>query len=264
MSADRTVALISGGTGVIGNAIAKELAATPGYEVVLLARDHDRAEQTADEIRRATGNDNVRFVLADVSRHHSVLAAANDWQGPLHVLVNNAGIAPRSRETTPEGIELTFATNVLGYLWVTDAFAPHLKKSAPARVVNVASHYAGDLDLEDLEFKHRRFDNQTAYRQSKQANRMLTVMQAEELAEAGIVVNACHPGNPSSVLSRNLGFGGAASPDDSARTPVMLALGELGANVTGQFFAYGSEVPCEFAKDRDSIRRLHELHKQCT
>ena len=208
MSADRTVALISGGTGVIGNAIAKELAATPGYEVVLLARDHDRAEQTADEIRRATGNDNVRFVLADVSRHHSVLAAANDWQGPLHVLVNNAGIAPRSRETTPEGIELTFATNVLGYLWVTDAFAPHLKKSAPARVVNVASHYAGDLDLEDLEFKHRRFDNQTAYRQSKQANRMLTVMQAEELAEAGISVNACHPGNPSSVLSRSLGFGG--------------------------------------------------------
>jgi NAD(P)-dependent dehydrogenase (short-subunit alcohol dehydrogenase family) len=49
--------------------------------------------------------------------------------------VNNAGIAPRNRKTTPEGIELTFATNVLGYLWLTDAFAPHLKKSAPARVV---------------------------------------------------------------------------------------------------------------------------------
>ena len=229
MSADRTVALVSGTTGVIGNAIARELAATPGYEVVLLARNRDRAEQTADEIRHATGNDNVRVVLADVSRRHSVQAAADDWHGPLHVLVNNAGIAPRSRETTPEGIELTFATNVLGYLWVTDAFAPHLKKSEPARVVNVASHYAGDLDLEDLEFKRRRFDNRTAYRQSKQANCMLTVAQAEELAEAGVVVNACHPGNPSSVLSRNLGFGGAASPDESARTPVMLAPGELGA-----------------------------------
>ena len=262
MSADRTVVLISGATGVIGNAIARELAATPGYEVVLLARNRDRAEQTADEIRRATGNDNVRFVLADVSRRRSIQAAADDWQGPLHVLVNNAGIAPRRRETTPEGIELTFATNVLGYLWVTDAFAPHLKKSETARVVNVASHYAGDLDLGDLEFKRRRFDNRTAYRQSKQANRMLTVAQAEELAEAGIVVNACHPGNPSSVLSRNLGFGGAASPDESARTPVMLALGELGADVTGRFFAYGSEVPCEFAKDRDAIRRLQEICRQ--
>lgn len=262
MSADRTVALVSGATGVIGNVIARELAATPGYEVVLLARDRDRAEQTADEIRRATGNDNVRVVLADVSRRRSVQGAADDWHGPLHVLVNNAGIAPRNRKTTPEGIELTFATNVLGYLWVTDAFVPHLKTSAPARVVNVASHYAGDLDLGDLEFKRRRFDNRSAYRQSKQANRMLTVAQAEELAEAGIVVNACHPGNPSSVLSRNLGFGGAASPDESARTPVMLALGELGTDVTGGFFAYGSEVACEFAKDRDAIRRLYEICRQ--
>ena len=262
MSADRTVALVSGTTGVIGNAIARELAATPGYEVVLLARDRGRAEQAADEIGRATGNDNVRFVLADVSQRHSVQAAARDWQGALHVLVNNAGVAPRRRETTPEGIELTWATNVLAYLWVTEAFASHLAKSAPARVVNVASHYAGDLDLDDLEFKRRRFDNRTAYRHSKQANRMLTVVQAEKLEGSGITVNACHPGNPSSVLSRNLGFGGAASPDESARTPVMLALGELGADVTGRFFAYGAEVPCEFSKDRDAIRRLYEICKQ--
>jgi retinol dehydrogenase-12 len=262
MSNDKTVVLISGATGVIGYAIANELAATPDYEVVLLARDRDRAEKTADVIRHATGNDNVRFVLADVSRRHSVQAAARDWQGPLHVLVNNAGVAPRRRETTPEGIELTWATNVLAYLWVTEAFARRLAKSAPARVVNVASHYAGDLDLGDLEFKRRRFDNKTAYRQSKQANRMLTVAQAEELEGSGITVNACHPGNPSSVLSRSLGFGGAESPEGSARTPVMLALGELGADVTGRFFAYGAEVPCEFSKDRDAIRRLYEICKQ--
>jgi retinol dehydrogenase-13 len=262
MSNDKTVVLISGATGVIGYAIANELAARPDYEVVLLARDRDRAEQTANDIRRATGNDNVRFVLADVSRRHSVQAAARDWQGPLHVLVNNAGVAPRRRETTPEGIELTWATNVLAYLWVTQAFARRLAKSAPARVVNVASHYAGDLDLGDLEFKRRRFDNKTAYRQSKQANRMLTVAQAEELEGSGITVNACHPGNPSSVLSRSLGFGGAESPEGSARTPVMLALGELGADVTGRFFAYGAEVPCELSKDRDAIRRLYEICKQ--
>lgn len=218
MSDDRTVALIFGATGVIGKVIAEEFAATPGYEVVLIARDKGRAEKAAHELRRSTGNDAVRFVLADVSRHHSVEAAADAWEGPLHVLVNNAGIAPRQRETTPEGIELTFATNVLGYLWMTQAFAPHIKKSSPARSVNVASYYAGDLDLGDLEFKRRRFDNRTSYRQSKQANRMITVVQAEELAGSGITVNSCHPGNPSSVLSRNLGFGGSESPDDSART----------------------------------------------
>lgn len=258
MSQERTVALVSGATGIIGKAIATELAATPGYEVALLARDPARAEAAVAEIRRASGNDAVRFILADVARRSSIDAAAGAWQGPLHVLVNNAGIAPRKRETTPEGIELTLATNVLAYLWVTEAFAPHLEASAPARVVNVASDYAGDLDIDDLEFNRRRFDNRLAYRQSKQANRMLTVVQAEELAGSGITVHACHPGNPSSVLSRNLGFGGAQSAHDSARTPVMLARGDLGAGTSGRYFARGAEAPCAFGRDRDRARQLHE------
>jgi retinol dehydrogenase-13 len=262
MDDDRTLALVSGTTGVIGNVIANELAATPGYEVVLLARDKCRAKMAAVDIRRNAGNNAVRFIIADVARRQSVQAAADNWDGPLHVLVNNAGVAPRKRETTPEDIELTFATNVLGYLWVTQAFAPHLAKSAPARVVNVASYYAGDLDLDDLEFRHRRFDNRIAYRQSKQANRMITVRQAEEFAASGITINSCHPGNPSSVLSRNLGFGGVQSPDDSARTPVMLARGELGAGVTGRYFAQGSEAPCEFAEDREKVRKLYKICQQ--
>lgn len=188
--------------------------------------------------------------------------AGDDWEGPLHVLVNNAGVAPRRRETTPEDIELTFATNVLGYLWVTEAFGPHLARSAPACVVNVASHWAGDLDIDDLEFRRRRFDNHTAYRQSKQANRMITLMQAEELASVGITVNACHPGNPSSALSRNLGFGGAQSPDDAALTPVMLARGELGAGATGRFFEHGREARCQFVENRDNVERLYEICQQ--
>jgi NAD(P)-dependent dehydrogenase (short-subunit alcohol dehydrogenase family) len=259
MERQKTVALVSGATGVIGNAIALGLAATPGYEVAILARDETRARQAVDGIRRDTGNDAVRFVLADVSRHMSIRAAADDWQGPLHVLVNDAGVAPPSRETTPEGIELTFATNVLGYLWVTAAFTPHLQRSAPARVVNVASYWAGDLDIDDLEFNRRRFDNHPAYRQSKQANRMITVMQAEALAGAGITVNACHPGDPTSVLSRNLGFGSAQSPEDAARTPVALARGELGTGVTGRYFEDGRETRCRFAEDRETVERLYDI-----
>lgn len=122
MDHDRTVALVSGATGVTGNVIAKELAATPGYEVARLARNESRAKMAVDQIRRDTGNDAVRFIVADVPRHQSVQAAATNWHGPLHVLVNNVGIAPRKRETTPDDIELTFATNVLGYIWVTQAF----------------------------------------------------------------------------------------------------------------------------------------------
>jgi NAD(P)-dependent dehydrogenase (short-subunit alcohol dehydrogenase family) len=259
VESNQTVVLVSGATGVIGGAIARELAATPSYEVVLVARDERRAKKAVETIRRDSGNDDVRFVLADVCRRDSIQALADSWDGPLHVLVNDAGVAPRKRETTPEGIELTFATNVLGYLWMTEAFAPHLERSAPARIVNVASYWAGELELDDLEFQRRRFDNHTAYRQSKQANRMLTVALAERLANRGITVNACHPGDPSSVLSRNLGFGGSQSPEDAARTPVMLAREELGADTTGRYFEHGRQARCQFAADKEAIARLYEL-----
>ncbi|GMQ74819.1 MAG: SDR family NAD(P)-dependent oxidoreductase [Gammaproteobacteria bacterium] len=256
---NKTVFLVTGATGVIGNAIARALAATPDHELVLLARDAGRATKAVDAIRRDTGNDNLRFVLADLSRRNSIQALADAWEGPLHVLVNDAGVAPRRRQETPENIELTFATNVLGYHWTTEAFRPHLERSAPARVVNVASYWAGDLDLDDLEFRRRRFDNHTAYRQSKQANRMLTVALAERLENAGITVNACHPGDPSSVLSRNLGFGNAQTPEDAARTPVMLARAELGATTTGRYFERGRETHCQFSADRDGIERLYAI-----
>jgi len=253
----KTVVLITGATGVIGHAIANALAATPHYALVLLARDEGRAAKAVDAIRRDTGNDDVRFVIADVSRRHSIQALAESWNGPLNVLVNAAGVAPRRREITAEGIELTFATNVLAYLWMAQAFAPHLERCAPTRIVNVASYWAGDLQIDDLEFKRRPFDNHTAYRQSKQANRMLTVALSEPMAKRGIVINACHPGDPSSVLSRNLGFSGSQSPEDAARTPVMLARAELGADTTGRYFDHGRETRCLFADDGDGIEQLY-------
>ncbi len=259
-----TVALITGATGVIGNAIARELASTPNYRIVLVARAEDRAKKAAESVRRESGNDDVHFVLADLSRRRCVQALAESWEGPLHVLVNDAGVAPRKRTTTREGIELTFATNVLGYLWMAEAFAPHLERCAPARIVNVASYWAGDLDLDDLEFHRRRFDNHSVYRQSKQANRMLTVALAERLAERGISVNACHPGDPSSVLSRNLGFGGSQSPEDAARTPVMLARGELGGDASGRYFEHGREARCRFAGDRDGVEQLYQICRRYT
>jgi len=256
---DKTVVLISGATGVIGQAIARALAATPNYALVLLARDEERASKAVETIRRDSGNGDVDFVIADVSRRHSTEALADSWDGPLHVLVNVAGVAPQGREITAEGIELTFATNVLGYLWMAQAFAPHLERCAPARIVNVASYWAGDLDMDDLEFQRRPFDNHTAYRQSKQANRMLTAALADRMAKRGIAINACHPGDPSSVLSRNLGFSGSQSPEEAARTPVMLARGEIGADTTGTYFEHGREVRCGFAKNGDRIERLYDL-----
>ena len=252
------VAVVTGATGTIGKAIAQGIAEQPGYEVVLLARNEEKAGGAVRDIIQVTGNDRVRYELVDVSRRSSIQALAERWRGPLHVLVNNAGVTPRRRQETPEGIELQFATNVLGYFWMIQEFTGHLTRSTPARVVNVASYWAGDLDLDDLEFNRRRNRNGQAYRQSKQANRMLTVAFAERLRPYQVAVYACHPGDVDSRLSNNLGFGGHETPEQGARTPVWLATTNAGQAETGKYFEHMREASCRFGEDKQAVERLYQ------
>lgn len=253
----RSVALVTGATGAIGRAIAERIAERPGYEVVLVCRDAAKAEAAVESIRQRSGNPHVRHEIADLSRRASIRALAGRWRGPLRALINNAAVTPRRREETPEGIELQFATNVLGYFWMINAFRDHLARSAPARIVNVASYWAGGLDLDDLEFNRRRYDNDTAYRQSKQADRMLSVAFAERLGDSGVTVNACHPGDVVSTLSRNLGFGGHETTDQAASTPVWLVTEAIGTQVTGKYFEHQREVSCRFGADRRAVEALY-------
>ena len=111
----------------------------------------------------------------DLSSKKSIIDLASRWTGPLQLLINNAATTSRLRTETPEHIEMQFATNVLGYFRMTEHFMKFMKDQTDARIVNVASYWAGGLDMDDLEFKKREYDNDAAYRQSKQANRMLTV-----------------------------------------------------------------------------------------
>jgi NAD(P)-dependent dehydrogenase (short-subunit alcohol dehydrogenase family) len=197
--------------------------------------------------------------MVDISRKASIWELASRWDGPLDVLVNNAATTPPTRAITPEGIELQFATNVLGYFWMTEAFTNTLKVSAPSRVVNVASYWAGDLDLDDLEFIRRRYTNSQAYRQSKQANRMLTVVFSEKLNPFGISVNACHPGDVNSKLSNDLGFGGHETPAQGARTPVWLATEGVGERYTGKYFENMQEKHDRFSEDYQAIKKLYKI-----
>jgi len=251
------VALVTGATGAIGKAIAWQLAEQEGYRIVLACRNEEKAGHAVSEIKQATGNPDVRYELVDVSRLSSVQALAARWRGSLHILVNNAAASPRKRLETPEGIELQFATNVLGYFWMIQLFSECLKTSAPARVINVASYWAGDLDLADLEFKQRRYSNGEAYRQSKQANRMLTVAFAARLKPYGVTVNACHPGDVNSRLSNDLGFGGHTTPDEGASTPVWLATSLVGQRETGKYFEDTREVRCRFGEGREAVEALY-------
>jgi NAD(P)-dependent dehydrogenase (short-subunit alcohol dehydrogenase family) len=252
-------ALITGASGSIGKAIARQIAEKPGYKAVMLCRDEERADRDSKEIKKQTGNQDVSYVIIDISRKSEIFKLAQSWQGPLHVLVNNAAVTPRTRQMTPEGIEIQWATNVLGYFWMIQSFTEILKKSSPSRIVNVASYWAGGLDVDDPEFKKRKYNNDAAYRQSKQANRMLTYAFSEKLKSFNISVNACHPGDVNSRLSNNLGFGGIDSSDKGAATPVWLATDEKAGNVTGKYFEYMQETECQFNRDNTEIAKLFRI-----
>lgn len=252
------VVLITGGNGTIGSAIARRLADARDREIVLLGRNDERLNEARDDIVDATDHEAIRTVVTDVSRRDEVYELADRWEGPLDVLINNASATPRERRETPEGLEVQFATNVLGYFWMIRAFREILAESAPSRIVNVASYWAGGLELDDLQFERRRYDNDAAYRQSKQAERMLTRACAERLADRNISVNACHPGDTPSKLARNLGFGGHQSPDEAADTPAWLATSATGLDKTGCYFRDRSERTCQYMQDRDAVEAFWE------
>ena len=251
--------LITGATGAIGKAIAGRIAENHEYRIVLIARNKLKAAQIADQLIDRTGNKHISCLIADLSRKHEIQSIADNWRDPVHMLINVAGTTPRQRLETPEGIEMQWATNVLGYFWMIRYFLPYLKKGTPSRIVNVASYWAGNLDLNDPEFTSRRYDNNTAYRQSKQADRMLTVAFAERLKKENITVNACHPGDVHSNLSHDLGFGGHETPEQGAATPVWLATSPELEGVTGKYFEHLHETGCQFSHDHDSIEQLYEM-----
>lgn len=253
------IALVTGATGAIGHAIAAGIAARQGYQLVAVGRDPGKLAKLEAALRSRASSARIRTEVVDLASHTSIREFAHRFEGPLDVVINNCAVAPPHRQQTAEGIEMVFATNVLSYIWLTEALLPVLRSGREPRVVNVASYWAGDLDLDDLEFKRRRYDNDAAYRQSKQANRMLTVAWAKRLRADGITVNCCHPGDVNSKLSNDLGFGGSESPAQGAATPLWLATNAELNGVTGQYFEHERLAHCQFASDQGRIERLAQL-----
>jgi retinol dehydrogenase-13 len=111
----------------------------------------------------------------------------------------------------------------------------------------------------DPEFRLKNYDNNSAYRQSKQADRMLSSAFAEKLKPLGIAVNVCHPGEVNSRLSNELGFGGHESADRGAETPVWLATASEGLESTGKYYEYLKERSCMFSRDAEAVKKLYDL-----
>ncbi len=249
---------MTGAYGAIGKAIARGLAKS-NYQLVLVGRDESQLKDLELSLNESTGDEYVTYHVVDLSSKKDIEAFAKVWTGPLHLLINNAATAPRSRKENDQGVELQFATNVLGYFRMMDLFHPFMENLEDARIVNVASYWAGDLDLNDLEFKNRPYDNDMAYRQSKQADRMLTDAFARRLQPKDIAVLAAHPGDVKSGVSRDLGYGGSMAPEKGAETPLFCALDPTLRGVTGKYFEHRQQVPCPFMADRQAVDQLYEI-----
>jgi retinol dehydrogenase 12 len=240
--------LITGGTSGIGEVAARELA-RQGANVVIAARNEQKAQNTIRTIRQETGNPNVDYLIADLSSMQQVRDLAAEFRrcyDRLDVLINNAGMFNLKTKKSADGIEMTWALNHLHYFLLTLLLVDMLVDSAPARVINVSSnsHLAARIDFQALrENKMKAF--YSGYGQTKLANVYFTYELARRLQSTGVTVNALHPGlvatgfGPRDGISRfimDLLKPFSLTPEQGAQTILYLAASPQVANVTGKYF----------------------------
>jgi NAD(P)-dependent dehydrogenase (short-subunit alcohol dehydrogenase family) len=260
------VCLVTGATSGIGLATALGLARL-GATLILVARNRERGAAALARIREEAGSTSAQFFAADLSTRAEVCRLAEDVRARyprLDVLINNAGGIFHRREESADGIEMTWALNVLGPFLLTRRLLTLLEAGRPARVINVSSvmHRAAHIHFEDLEGK-KRYNLAQAYGQSKLANVLLTYELARRMDGTGVTANALDPGFfvASGIISANghrfwrpvqrVANLVAATPEVGARTSIYLASAPDVAQTTGRFFKASRPVP--------SSRRSYDL-----
>jgi NAD(P)-dependent dehydrogenase (short-subunit alcohol dehydrogenase family) len=239
---DEQTILVTGATDGLGRALARELAAA-GATVLLHGRSKQRLEDTRREVAAATGSDRLRTYLADLAALEQVRRLGREVAGDqqrLDVLVNNAGIAGGGpRQQSADGYELRFAVNYLAAFLLTNLLLPLLRRSAPARIVNVASVGQVPIDFDDVMLE-RRYDPMRAYRQSKLAQILFTFELAERLraaGEDGVTVNALHPATLMDTKMALDSFGYAMSTvEDGVEATLRLVVDPELEGVSGRYF----------------------------
>lgn len=265
--------LVTGATSGIGLEASVTLARREA-RVLMVGRDRARTDAAVAAVVARSGTKDVQSLLCDFSSEAEIRKLAEAViarREALHVLVNNAGGVHKTRQLTVDGIEATFATNHLGYFLLTNLLRDLIVKSAPARVVTVASigHRRGTLDFDDLGFE-RGYGVMKAYARSKLAN----VLFAAELSRRlppGVTSNSLHPGS----VATNIWSGAPLwakpiiavlfrpffiSAEEGARIMVTLAADPELEGVTGKYYEGGKAVdPAPLARDEALARRLWDV-----
>lgn len=272
-SMDGTVALVTGAAGGLGNALATGLA-REGSIVVVVGRSTARTNEAMERIRRLVPGAKLEQLVCDLSDQSSIHAAAADFlsrHDRLDVLVNAAGVFRKERQVTRDGIELTFATNVMAYFLLTNLLLDALTHRAAAppsnsRIVNIASRYGNArLNFDDLQTAGGKYSYLRSTPPTMLARVLLTQEFAERLRGSGVVANAAHPGLVrNTTLLQDVGgpfrwitntFGAPA--EKAADTPLWLATSRETAGVSGKLWAKRKELPTPgMGSDPEARKRL--------
>jgi NAD(P)-dependent dehydrogenase (short-subunit alcohol dehydrogenase family) len=287
LSGDRVI--VTGGASGIGLETARALAAA-GADVTLAVRNADAGQRVASEIVATTGNTHILVAPVDLANPASVASFVAAWDGPLDVLVNNAGIMACPETRTPQGWELQFATNHLGHFALAAGLHRALAAAGGARIVSVSSraHLRSPVDFDDIHFRTRAYEPWDAYAQSKTANVLFAVEATRRWAHDGITANALQPGTVRSNLQRYItdedlelsrvhieddnGSFHWKTPEQGAATSVLLATSPLLEGIGGRYFEDCNEAgPSQpgtgrgvapYAVDPDAAARLWEISVQ--
>ncbi|MDW5593055.1 SDR family NAD(P)-dependent oxidoreductase [Conexibacter stalactiti] len=276
-------AVVTGAASGIGVETARALVAA-GADVVLAVRDLDAGSRVAANIAATTHRPAPAVAALELTDLDSVRAFAVSWAGPLHILVNNAGVMAAPETRTARGAELQFATNHLGHFALALWLHPALAAAGDARIVAVSStgHQVSPVIFDDLHFRFRPYDPWLAYGQSKTANILFAVEATRRWAADGIVANALMPGAIYTNLQRHTGGRGSGrvppelikSAEQGAATSLLLAARPELAGVGGRYFYDGAEQEtldarsgslggvARYALDAQNAKRLWEVSEQ--
>jgi len=235
------IILVTGSTDGIGKATARELVRR-GARVILHGRSRAKVREVQRELQELSDGEKPDILVADFSDPDEVRSMAEEIVSTfsrLDVLINNAGTYQKTRVLTENGVELTFAVNYLAPFLLSNLLLPLLRKSAPTRIVTVASSAHEDvtrIDWGNLPAMPR-YDPWEAYSLSKLADITFTYLLAEKLEGSGVTANCLHPGVVDTKILRAAfpGMAGVAS-EEGARTSVYLALSPEVAGVSGKYF----------------------------
>ena len=281
-----TTAVVTGANSGLGLQTALILA-SKGARVDMACRDQQRGAAARERVRRETGNPEVNLRQLDLASLESVRRFAADQDGPVDLLINNAGVMATPHRTTADGFELQFGVNHLGHFALTGLLLPALRRAPAPRVVTVSSlaHRGGRIDFEDLAAQ-RRYRPWARYNQSKLANLLFTLEFQRRLTAHGdkLLAVAAHPGFANTNLTsgmnhpatldilgtffRLLGQSGAAGA-----LPTLYAATAPGIH-GGEFYGPGGPgqlrggpvlvTPAPQALDQGTARRLWDVSTELT